>query len=430
MPLFSLTPGNILRTTLLALLPWLPPYLFEKTDFYFHLTHQPDLYYNLSGNRLPFDLASFALGGILVAYLLRPRWAVVQIGLNALLVWALFYVACPIYAPGGVWQPECYLTGPDGLVGLRLAGVLFCYGALPVIVKAASNAEMFNRSLRPTIAIAGGVTLTVVMIWFPLAAWFSGVTYLAPFAVFQAVVLAGIPQLVTGMLAARIGRSLKIGATSGIFSLLFVSAVFWPSECPGCDRSLLYILVPAWAFFAFLGSITELGLPSNIRLPRFSGWLGTAKMEDIRRVSTALVMAVCIWTIVAQDLWNPSVLNIPSASPAPGDLTLGQPFYPYIGGYYNSIQYRICCVEIGVSISMANPQLLAPDNFLMAGMGVQSPNCCVDGWDFGWRADVFLLPNNDLTVSGRLGKRVMGMPTVGATFGNISGIILRLSCAR
>jgi hypothetical protein len=36
----------------------------------------------------------------------------------------------------------------------------------------------------------------------------------------------------------------------------------------------------------------------------------------------------------------------------------------------------------------------------MAGMGIQSPNCCIDGWDFGWRADVFLLPNNSLVVSG------------------------------
>ncbi len=32
--------------------------------------------------------------------------------------------------------------------------------------------------------------------------------------------------------------------------------------------------------------------------------------------------------------------------------------------------------------------------------GVQSPNCCIDGWDFGWRADLFLLPNGTQIVSG------------------------------
>src|SRR6266480_4097310 len=199
---FGLTLRKIIRSIVLLVFPWLPPYLFEKTDFYFHLMHNPDWYYNLSGIRLLVDLASFAVWGIVVAYLLRPRWAVVQIALNALLVWVLFYVACPVYGPGGVWQPECYYSGPDGLVGLRLAGIMFCYGALPVLL------------------------------------------------VFQTVLLIGVPQIATGILAARVGRSLKIGAASGPVSLLFISAFFWTPECPGCDRSLLYLLIPAWALFA------------------------------------------------------------------------------------------------------------------------------------------------------------------------------------
>ena len=394
-----LTSKNILRIILLAIFPWLPPYLFEKTDFYFHLTHQPDWYYQLSGERLLVDLGCFAIGGIIAAYLLRPRWAILQISLNALIVWVLFYVACPTYAPGGVWQPECYNSGPDGLVGLRLAGIMLSYGALPILVKAAEG-RAFNRMVGPSIAFFGGIVLTVAMVWYPLAAWFSGVTYLQPLVAFQTVLLIGVPQIATGILAGRIGQTLKIGTASGLVSLVFFSLFFWTSDCPGCDRSLLYFLAPSWAFFALLGSITELGLPARIRVPHIQGWLGTIRMEDFQRVGLALVLAVCLWTLVARDYWNPSVLYSSSISPNPGDLTLGQPFYPYIGGYYNSIQYRICCVEIGVKISMANPRLLAPDNFLVAGMGVQSPNCCIDGWDFGWRADVFLLPNSSVIVSG------------------------------
>src|SRR5260370_17213334 len=103
---FRFTRKNILRAIPIAIFPWLPPYLFEKTDFYFHLTHNPDWYYNLSGNRLLVDLASFAVWGIVAAYLLRPRWAVLQIGLNALLVWVLLYVASPIYAPADRCHPE------------------------------------------------------------------------------------------------------------------------------------------------------------------------------------------------------------------------------------------------------------------------------------------------------------------------------------
>src|SRR5437016_13937547 len=99
------TPKNILRAVLLAIFPWIPPVLFEKTDFYFHLTHNPDWYYNLSRYRLFVDLASFAVWGIGVAYLLRPRWAVVQVGLNALRVCVLVYLACPCRRPRGAGPP-------------------------------------------------------------------------------------------------------------------------------------------------------------------------------------------------------------------------------------------------------------------------------------------------------------------------------------
>ena len=305
MNFFPITPKNILRVILLFILPWLPPYLFEKTDFYFHLTHQVDWYYNLSGNRLLVDMASFAVWGIVVAYLLRPRWAIVQIALNALLVWVLFYVACPVYGPGGVWQPECYYAGPDGLVGFRLAGIMFCYGALPVLVKAASKENTLDRRIRPALSVLSGIVLTVVMIWYPLAAWFSGVTYLPLFLIFQTVLLIGVTQIATGILAARIGQSLKIGATSGIASLLFISAVFWTPECPGCDRSALYLLAPAWATFALVGSITELGLPSQLRFPKLSGWLGSIRMEDVRRVGLALALVVSLWTLVAREFLGP-----------------------------------------------------------------------------------------------------------------------------
>src|SRR6266566_9558742 len=114
---FQFTPKKILRIILLAIFPWLPSYLFEKTDFYFHLTHQPDWYYQLSGERLLVDLGCFALGGIIAAYLLRPRWAILQISLNALIVWVLFYVACPTYAPGESGSRNVTIRDPMGWWG-------------------------------------------------------------------------------------------------------------------------------------------------------------------------------------------------------------------------------------------------------------------------------------------------------------------------
>ena len=385
---------------LLVVFPWFPVYLFERIDFYLGVYVSGYWYYQLSGPRLEVDVVSFALGGILAAYLLRPRWAVTQVFLNAALIWTLFYLACPTFRTGPYLRSECYSTGPDGLVGFRLAAMMFSFGALPAIVKAASHGEALDRRVRWFIALFGGVILTVVMAWFPLTAWFSGVTYLPPILVIQGLILAGVPQIATGILAARIGRSLKIAAASGVVSLLSLSIGLWTLSCPNCDRSLLFLLVPSWALFALVGGLTELALPTRFRSTGGTGWWARLRAEDLRRVGIALVMTLCLWTLVAYDSWDPSVLYASSISPTLADLTLGQSFYPYVAGYYNSSQYRICCLELGASFVMSNPGLLAPDNFLMAGMGVQSPNCCIDGWDFGWRADVFLLPNSSLIISG------------------------------
>ncbi len=384
---------------MLAVFPWLPAYLFERTDFYFAVSRNGYWYYQLSGTRLEANVVSFALGGILIAYLLRPRWAVIQVFLSAFLIWVLYYVACPTFRGAeGLLHSECYQPGPDGLSGFRLASMMFSFGALSPVVKAASKGEALNRTLRPMIAMFAGVIITLVMTWFPLTAWFSGVTYLPPLIIMQALILVGVPQIETGILAARIGRSIRIAAISSVVSLLFIMGAFWTLLCPGCDRSLLYLLGPVWAFFAVLGGLLELGYPRSF--PWKPSWLRKVRLEDARRVATAVVITVSLWTLVAYAYWNPSVLYDLSISPEPGDLTLGLPSYPYVAGYYNSTQYRICCLEIGVSFTRADLALLAPNNFLMAGMGVQSPNCCIDGWDFGWRADVFLLSDRSMVVSG------------------------------
>src|SRR5213596_3853771 len=131
-----ITRRNIVRIILLTIFPWLPAYLFERIDFYFGVYGNSSYwYYQLSGTRLEADVVSFALGGILVAYLLRPRWAVIQVFLNASLIYVLFYLACPTYLAGTIWRSECYSFGPDGLAGVRLCTMMVSFGALPAFVR-------------------------------------------------------------------------------------------------------------------------------------------------------------------------------------------------------------------------------------------------------------------------------------------------------
>src|SRR5207247_3241703 len=141
-----------------------------------------------------------------------------------------------------------------------------------------------------------------------------------------------------------------------------------------------------------LGGLLELGLPQRFRFSLGDGWLERIRLEDARRVGVALVLTVCLWTLVAYGFWDPRVLYASSISPMPADLTLGQSSYPYVAGYYNSIQYSICCLQLRVSFVEANRQLLAAGYLLLTGLGVPSPNCCVHGWYLGWRAGCLLLP--------------------------------------
>src|SRR6266705_5455604 len=302
-----------------------------------------------SSTRLEAFVISFALGGILVAYLLRPRWAVIPVLLSSSLVFVLFYFACPTYMVGPVWKSECYSFGPDGLAGVRLCTMMFSFGALPAIVRASYKEDKLNKRLRPWIAIFGAFITSVVTTWFPLTAWFSGVTYLAPLVPFQAALLFGVSEIAVGIQAAKISRSIRVAMLSGVTSALFLSGFLWPLLCPSCDRSLLFLIVPSWGFFALIGGVLELGLPRKLSVGPLRHF--NPRLEDIRRVGIAVVLLFSLLTLVSFDLWDPSVLYATSISPGPGQLTLGAPSYPYVAGYYNSSQYRICCVQIGVSFT-------------------------------------------------------------------------------
>src|SRR2546422_10448471 len=116
--------------------------------------------------------------------------------------------------------------------------MMFSYGAPGPTVRAAEKRELLDKRSRPVFALFAGFVITGTMPWFPLSAWFSGVTYLPPFPIFQAAIMVGLPMLVTGMLAARIGRSLWTAPTARVISLLAFPGAFFTFSCPACATSL------------------------------------------------------------------------------------------------------------------------------------------------------------------------------------------------
>src|SRR5881409_964902 len=112
--------------------------------------------------------------------------------------------------------------------------MMFSFGAVPAIVRASYKEGKLNKRLRPWIAIFGAFITSVVTTWFPLTAWFSGVTYLTPLVPFQAALLFGMSEIAVGIQAAKISRSIIIAALSGVTCALLLSGFLWPLLCPSC----------------------------------------------------------------------------------------------------------------------------------------------------------------------------------------------------
>jgi len=64
------------------------------------------------------------------------------------------------------------------------------------------------------------------------------------------------------------------------------------------------------------------------------------RLVDIRRVGIAVVLFFSLWTLVAFGFLERRRPLLHKYLSEPGQLTLGTPTYPYVGGYYNSTGYR------------------------------------------------------------------------------------------
>lgn len=353
------------------------------------------MYGLFTGTRMLVDICSFAFGGVLASRLLRTRLGLFHALLNTFVFWVFLYEACFTFvSPNGLLHSGCYQTGPDGLAGYRIALFMFSLEALPILLTLEENRRSSPIRGEIVLGILSGVVVAVVTSWYPVSAWFSGVLFYPAFEPLQILTFYGVPGLGTGMLAARISRSMKTSALAGLVSTALLSASFWGLSCPLCDRVLPVFSIATWIAFSVAGAFLELGESHwRFAIVRRIGW----SFPAMRYLTVALVMVLALSPAIFQPYWDQSIQYNP---PMNGSLSYGVTAYrPYIAGYFDSAQYRICCLEVGVNFSRVDVNRIGPRNYLMAGMGVQSPNCCVDGWDLGWRADAYLLGNGTVFVS-------------------------------
>src|SRR2546428_9787476 len=231
----GLSRRRVLTAVALGSIPWLAAVGFESATFWAGVALRGDIYGLFSGIRLPVDIGSFLLGGVLVSRLVRARLALIQAGLNVVVFWVFLYAACFTFiSPNGLMHSNCYQVGPDGLEGYRLGLFMFSLEAFPILMTLAEKRVTIPIRIRPWTAVLSGIVAAVMTSWFSLAAWFSGVVFLPFFEFFQVLVLFGVPAIAAAVFLGRGFMTFQTGSFLVLSSLLFFPAFLLRLSSPSC----------------------------------------------------------------------------------------------------------------------------------------------------------------------------------------------------
>ena len=372
---------------------FVPPLIFEKYTFYLYLTASPN-FFQFSGDRLWFNIIWFGIGGVISTLLLGRRRKMVI--LPPILSAAILIIAVNVTPFCEV--RECYVSSTDGLAPLRDFLLL---AALGIITSAASlktwptsNHKQVDRAFELGIPILVGYALS----FFPVLHIFAGVTIAFPSNYLQWF-LAGAPAGLAGSMLllnrgnARGALSKLAAGTLGV-TLGIALALEVPCEaCSGFTLPVLSIIALSIIFSVPAMLISDKNVSARRRqiIPNFT------------TIATILLTMVLLWGFFLTSNYEVSVVNSFSgvSQPTYSPVEVGHSF-AYSAGYL-AIP-RVVSHAVGVNVSFGNSTLdqsRFPNNFLAAGIGDQSPNCCKDGLDLSYRADAMEFSNGTEAVVAR-----------------------------
>jgi hypothetical protein len=387
--------NTLWRLGLATILIIAPPLLFEKFTFYLYTINNPN-FFNFSGSRLWFNVVWFAASGVPSTILVgrEKRFAI----LPSLIASALFIVATNLVPLCAV--KECYVSSTDGLAPLRDFLLL---GSLGVITSATSLKQWHHVGSKKWVDIAFQLTI-VTLVGFALSFFnithiFAGVSL--PYSLnYVQWFLAGAPAGMAGsmMLLDRGNHSSSLSKVlagiSGVILALVLSVNVLP--CEDCNSSALptvWILLLALVFtFPAVLLARKIATSTNRHIPVTRFYRRAPSVITTTTISVAIFLMVIFYFIPG---YQASVVNafsgVSNTSFSP--LEVGRTFV-YSAGYLDIP--RVTISAVGVNVSFGNTtidQESFPHDFLAAGMGDQSPNCCTDGLDLAYRADAVEFSN-------------------------------------
>jgi hypothetical protein len=382
-----------------SLVVTIPPIIFEKLTFYYYSIASPTFGF-YSGYRLWFDIIWFCIAGA-VAALVVGRHTKASV-LPALL--GAFLFALTIYLAPLCSVVECYISSTDGLGAIR---DFFLFASLAAITSSAamkswgdSRYHRVNAAFQLSITGLIGFALS----FFPVMHIFAGVSADYPINYLQWF-LAGAPAGLAGSMWI-LDRGTLAGAAPMLFAGLsgVILAIGLAVELPCDDCSGYPISVTSIILLAALFCVPAILLDRDkIKKSFRQSRILQRKAPAIITTLTIVVTIALLLSFFFTGSYQMSVVNSFSgvANSRFSDLEVGRTFV-YSAGYLAAP--RVVSQSVGINISFGNtsvPNVTYPANFLTAGVGDQSPNCCKDGLDLSYRADVIEFSNGSEALLAR-----------------------------
>lgn len=334
-------------------------------DFYF-LNSDP-AFYTISGLRLLVFIFSALLGSAAAGALLKESRLAIETQLGAILgVLAGVYVLC---------DPRvCFSAGSDGLEPFRLGLLL---GSVAI-----SGVGLGERAVgRPTSPRGAILTLSagfVAVAFFPVIFDLAGARLLPPLHPWALGVLLFVVSVALSTAGSlSLGRGVGFLLPFGAFALLMaasvgIAAAYLPDIVP--DGTVMAVAVSA-------GAGTGALFASPRACPIWAKRAGVSMSWGV-----AIVLVLLMTLVVIPDAVN-GIIPQTDSSPT-GGISMGVPVY--VGGYLSAPLGHADGAGATVSFAGTNASTIQEGNFIAAGIGIHSANCCVDGIDYSYRFDLYL----------------------------------------
>ena len=358
--------NRYIRFLLTIFLIFLLPYLIELVTEYLYYSHFVLLYFFFSSFRLYFFIAYF---GIVSFYLgrksssLRTTWVLYSAALVAL--FSLVYVF-------GCSPKVCYITGIDGLEPVRAFSFFFTEG-----IAATTAGFLEGESLSKIEILTAKISTFYAVAYYPVVFAIAGVKLVSQISPLPVILVLVVLSFAMSVNVFERANDWRLGLIVPILTFLVLGII-----SIGIASQYIALITPLIAV-----------LLTSVFVASLSGVLVSFRSaEKVRRFAKSKFLAIGLIGVIL--LVNVVVTPDAVAGTAPNQTRSYYFLDPvFAGGFMSDPSIGTEGVSANFSFQGTNTSSIQPNNFLSVGIGIHSPNCCVDGIDYGYRADVFLYRN-------------------------------------